>query len=583
MRNIWFDIETSGLDKEDDQILEAAIIVDDESGVEIERHEWLVKLKESTLPAPGALATNGINPFSYKHASNALSESDFVKSINDVVSKHIINGNKPRMVAYNGNFDKSFLSVAFARQGINIDDTFSKSLVDPMKLAENAIEAGLLKTKMNAYGGYSKKQEEVASALGVRYTGKGAHRALADVEVMRSLTIKLYASLSNSDDFHQSLPSPWNFNVGEVYRIVTNSKSSGIRDRHIMILSNDIENSRLIAIDEADIRDNGNKFSLDSSIRMFNYPSILKESENVERISSILKSVYNSGRKKDIDDKVHKLLTNDKKSEKKTLKDFIDSRIKNHSLVLKIRRRMNLSSNKAKDYDLTFKEIIKDLDGDKSLAKELMIEAEKYQESLGGRGWSGDILGTKNIKSMQFDPVDGESLRVILHPNGHYYFQFSYGNGFMVNEVVKAKRDLIKSLSGKSSNEAALISFINELDSPSAFKDPKHPSVLESEIKRALELAKADRNPNKLIAIHSLIERLKGLAPSTYSKYRNDNKDYFGEFYFDNTPKGEEEEFFEPKKRGGNFPLTLMNRSTPRLTIKLRLRMTTLRMGADQE
>ena len=59
---LFYDIETTGLNKAFDQVLSFAAIRTDPGLNEIERHTITVKLRPDIIPSPGAILTNRIQP-----------------------------------------------------------------------------------------------------------------------------------------------------------------------------------------------------------------------------------------------------------------------------------------------------------------------------------------------------------------------------------------------------------------------------------------------------------------------------------------------------------------------------------------
>lgn len=105
---LFYDIETSGLRKEFDQVLQFAAIRTDLELNEIERHEIFVKLSPDTIPSPQAVLTHKILPHD---VANGLSEYDAICKIHRLL-------NTPGTISLGYNtlkFDDEFLRFSFYR------------------------------------------------------------------------------------------------------------------------------------------------------------------------------------------------------------------------------------------------------------------------------------------------------------------------------------------------------------------------------------------------------------------------------------------------------------------------------------
>jgi exodeoxyribonuclease-1 len=105
---LFYDIETTGLNKCFDQVLQFAAIRTDSALNEIERYEINVKLNPDCTPAPQALITHFINPYDNPEA---ISEYDAIKHIHA-----LFNTAGTISCGYNTlGFDDEFLRFAFYR------------------------------------------------------------------------------------------------------------------------------------------------------------------------------------------------------------------------------------------------------------------------------------------------------------------------------------------------------------------------------------------------------------------------------------------------------------------------------------
>lgn len=105
---LFYDIETTGLSKPFDQVLQFAAIRTDRALKEISRHEWIVKLNTDVIPTPRAMITHGI-PLSDIHQGE--SEFEVIKKIHALL-------NQPGTISLGYNtlgFDDEFLRFSFYR------------------------------------------------------------------------------------------------------------------------------------------------------------------------------------------------------------------------------------------------------------------------------------------------------------------------------------------------------------------------------------------------------------------------------------------------------------------------------------
>ena len=105
---LFYDIETSGLNKCFDQVIEFAAIRTDLDFNEIERHHFYVKLSKDTVPSPGAFITHRIG---LDKLEQGLFEHDAINKIHTIF-------NKPGTISLGYNtlgFDDEFLRFSFAK------------------------------------------------------------------------------------------------------------------------------------------------------------------------------------------------------------------------------------------------------------------------------------------------------------------------------------------------------------------------------------------------------------------------------------------------------------------------------------
>ena len=99
---LFYDIETTGLNKCFDQIVQFAAIRTDLNLKELSRHEFSVKLNCDVIPAPAAIITHRIG---VKHFQEGISELEAIQKIHA-----LLNTPGTISVGYNSlGFDDEFL------------------------------------------------------------------------------------------------------------------------------------------------------------------------------------------------------------------------------------------------------------------------------------------------------------------------------------------------------------------------------------------------------------------------------------------------------------------------------------------
>jgi exodeoxyribonuclease-1 len=105
---LFYDIETTGLNKAFDQVLQFAAIRTDRQLNEIERHTLTVKLRPDVIPSPGAMITNRL---SVADLASGLSEFEAIRQIHE-----LLNQRETISLGYNSlGFDDEFLRFSFHR------------------------------------------------------------------------------------------------------------------------------------------------------------------------------------------------------------------------------------------------------------------------------------------------------------------------------------------------------------------------------------------------------------------------------------------------------------------------------------
>jgi exodeoxyribonuclease I len=103
MHYLFYDYETTGIDKRFDQIVQFAAIKTDSNFNELERHDILCRMRNDIIPSPYAFRTTMIDVKNLQE--NGLDEFDFSKKVNKILSG---NGNQC-ITGYNSKeFDDKF-------------------------------------------------------------------------------------------------------------------------------------------------------------------------------------------------------------------------------------------------------------------------------------------------------------------------------------------------------------------------------------------------------------------------------------------------------------------------------------------
>lgn len=511
----WVDTETTGLDHFHDQILELAGVVDDADGNEVDRFEFRIKLKHGVTPGPKAIVINQINPYSKEWVQNSLTEHEAAKRFAALAKKYTTkDGLKPFFTAYNADFDKDKCAVMLSCSGIKFSSLFNKSVFDPAKTAKQLTGSGKLVTVLNQYNKYSYSLEEVAKALGEKYEGQ-AHRALTDVLVMKKVARKLF-KMATGHEMHGLSASPKEYKVGSVVKIVTDSKSSGAKIRHVYILENNQDKEHIIGIDEDDIKIN-HGFS-DTAVRQFNYGTIIGEMNPNEDAAQSLISIAKQNKDEAIRLSKKKLKSESDSSE-------VDEDVRNFEMIEQIQLHMSHAKDKKSAYEFLFDELVTKFNGDKEVAKEVLSRAESLAGAKGEVSWSKSIFPQEGIRVLEcLVPENKIELRVALHPRGHYAIGLSYDkNGRPAKELkdCKSKKDVLTFIGSKVGKVPTVVEFVENLPLPGSFSDPKHPAVIEGELSSALDIiAVKGATDNVKAGVAELLMQLQKRSPKIFSKYK---------------------------------------------------------------
>ena len=291
----WLDTETSGLKPEMSQILEYAVVVEDNTGSIVETLEVKLLLRPFINPSKEALECNNIDPYSAEWKASAISEYSAAEKLADLCEKYSVEGVRPVIVAYNAQFDVGHLKMMFTRHGITFEACFNPAVIDPLKTAKDLVNSKAIITKIltkaaapgrKAATYSSAKLEDVAAALGVEKV-KEAHRALADVETLLDATRRMFKLMFSKPMTESSI----NFNKlshGKSANLIIESVNEGLKARPVKVLKNDFDQKQIIFVDLLDYQRIGLS---PSNLKTVSYCLIFDEvaldQESQEKLESI--------------------------------------------------------------------------------------------------------------------------------------------------------------------------------------------------------------------------------------------------------------------------------------------------------
>ncbi len=208
---LFYDLETTGLNKCFDQVLQFAAIRTDMELNEIARHEFLVKLNPDVVPSPGAVLTHGITP---EFLKAGICEYEAISEIHQLI-------NHPGTISVGYNtlgFDDEFLRFSFYR---NLFTPYTHQYANncgrmdiyPMTVMYYLYKNAALKWP-EIDGKMSLKLENINAANDL-YDGD-AHDAMVDVKV----TVELARQLKSYRDMWKYLRGYFDKNA-DLTRIAT--------------------------------------------------------------------------------------------------------------------------------------------------------------------------------------------------------------------------------------------------------------------------------------------------------------------------------------------------------------------------
>src|SRR3989338_11505964 len=185
---LFYDIETTGLNKCFDQVLQFAAIRTDLALNELERVEIPIQLNNDVIPSPGAIITHRIGPDQF---SNGISEFEAIQKIHA-----LLNIPGTISVGYNTlDFDDEFLRFSFYRNLLapythQFANGCGRMDIYPIIVLYHLFKPDILQWPTKKDGSVSLKLENINAAN--QLAEGSAHHAMVDVEVTLALTRKLF-------------------------------------------------------------------------------------------------------------------------------------------------------------------------------------------------------------------------------------------------------------------------------------------------------------------------------------------------------------------------------------------------------
>lgn len=175
---LFYDIETTGLNKSFDQVLQFAAIRTNLNLEELERHEIRIKLNSDVIPTPQAVITHQIG---FQEMDAGISEYDGIKKIHRLL-------NEPGTISLGYNtlgFDDEFLRFSFYRNLLPPYTHQYANQCNRMDIYSMAVMYFLFKNEVANWPENSLKLEMINE---VNQLAKGSsHNAMVDVEVTLAL------------------------------------------------------------------------------------------------------------------------------------------------------------------------------------------------------------------------------------------------------------------------------------------------------------------------------------------------------------------------------------------------------------
>jgi hypothetical protein len=489
----WFtDTETTGLLKELEQILTFSVVLEKQAKTE-QAYEMSILLKDNVIPSPGALLVNKINPFATQYKSSAVQEYLAYEHLKKLFQDHIQSGHRVVMIAYNLEFDDIMYKDLFAKFGDDLNKYISVRF-DPLTTVKQLLAQGKIETK-EIQTTYSKsyksaKLEDVYIALGYDSSSFKAHTALDDTLMLQMVAHGVYL-IATGKKLDEMNAAPETYTTGQIVHIITDDEKLGLSKKYLKVLVNDIENQRLLALDEQMT----SATSAEGAVRYVPYGEILDEAEVVANNSNKLESYYNQHQQ--IITEAANALLNKKESKKALEKDF--------SLVVTLAQKMLAAESK--------KKIIQELTPEEI---EILPQAESYSFGKYNKGWSREIHGPNYLTKIQEIKLS-TALTLGLDPFGVYRL-IENKNEILVTEKKTELQDKIIELMQLDKTDEKIKALFKQIPPIAKFKNDKHPKKILEEFdnKKAEVFQGADKFKKDLLT--DLLNYLKKKSPEVFEE-----------------------------------------------------------------
>ena len=227
MSFVFYDTETTGLNKSFDQVLQFAAILTDDDLKELERVEMRCRLDPHTVPSAGAFRTTGMT---IKHATDVSLPTHY--EMMSKLRKRVLAWCPATFVGWNSiDYDEHLVRQAFYRCLLPpyLTNTNGNERADIMKLAQcvEAFAPDVLVVPLNAKGKPSYRLENLAPANG--FANMNAHDAMGDVEATLFICRLIIAKA----------PSAW----GNLLHCASKSRVLAVLDENPIVLFRDYYSS----------------------------------------------------------------------------------------------------------------------------------------------------------------------------------------------------------------------------------------------------------------------------------------------------------------------------------------------------
>jgi exodeoxyribonuclease-1 len=221
---LFYDLETTGLNKAFDQILHFAAIRTDRELRELERYELKIRLNPDTVPSPTAFLIHGMD---FKEIAAGISEYDGIRQIHQWF-------NQPETISLGYNtlrFDDEFLRFSFYRHLLPPYTHQYASQCGRMDLYPMTLMYYLFKNDALAWpkvaGKISFKLEHLNTAN--QLAPGAAHHAMVDVEATLALAQRFYKE-----------SEIWNYLAGYFKKEIDQQRSQGLENTMALIVHNSL-------------------------------------------------------------------------------------------------------------------------------------------------------------------------------------------------------------------------------------------------------------------------------------------------------------------------------------------------------